>query len=72
MTTTLFNMIKWPYLTSGLPSLSGRRRKLVPGSLPPNISDHLLRDIGLIEGPEARRYGTEMPLSARDLIDRYR
>jgi hypothetical protein len=44
-----------------------------PGALSQrNLSDHLLRDIGLLDGHEAARQLEEPACSSRDLIDRYR
>jgi len=44
-----------------------------PGALSHRyLSDHLLRDIGLLDGHEAARQSAEPACSSRDLIDRYR
>ncbi|PRH85579.1 hypothetical protein C5L14_21605 [Labrys okinawensis] len=37
-----------------------------------DLSYHLLRDIGMLDGYVARREGNQTAFSARDLIDRYR
>jgi len=37
-----------------------------------NLSDHLLRDIGVLDGSTGRDDGREVASSGRDLIDRYR
>ncbi len=39
---------------------------------PSRLSDHLLRDIGALDGQDSRRRPDEPACSARDLIDRYR
>ncbi|WP_156771833.1 hypothetical protein [Labrys sp. WJW] len=37
-----------------------------------DLSDHLLRDIGLLDGSTGWDDGREVASSGRDLIDRYR
>ena len=39
---------------------------------PDDLSDHLLRDIGVLDGSAGRDDGREVASSAWDLIDRYR
>ncbi|MFT4133570.1 MAG: hypothetical protein QM672_25955 [Labrys sp. (in: a-proteobacteria)] len=39
---------------------------------PYDLSDHLLRDIGVLDGNTGRGKGNNGAFSARDLIDRYR
>ncbi|WP_454812361.1 hypothetical protein [Labrys neptuniae] len=51
-----------------LPRTSGRRRLV--GLF--GFSDHLLRDIGVLDGQPVRGRPTEAAASAYDLMDRYR
>ena len=69
MATALLDRIK-PIYSNG----KARPRICKAGTNPgagelPDLSRHLLRDIGLFDGPESR---AEPPRSARDLLDRYR
>jgi hypothetical protein len=70
MTATWFDTIKLPYLSwKRGPRAAGRRSRL-KGT--PNLPQHLLCDIGLLDSAEPRDGGMEVPATARDLIDRYR
>jgi hypothetical protein len=72
MTAGLFSAIRLPYreAKAGLVATTlATRRDAVHL---PNLSAHLLRDIGLIDTSQTRQGKAEPPRSARDLIDRYR
>lgn len=75
MTVVQFYHIDPSYCTAredrqgaGLPRASVRGR--LAGLL--GFSDHLLRDIGVLDGQPVRDRPTEAAASAYDLIDRYR
>jgi hypothetical protein len=70
MTIALFAVIRLPYFR-------WKQRVVVAGCAPqgegaPNLSGHLLRDIGLMDGHETIPARGEPACSARDLSDRYR
>ena len=75
MTVVQFHHIDLSYCTAqegrqgaGLPRTSARGR--LAGLF--GFSDHLLRDIGMLDGQPVRGRPTEAAASAHDLIDRYR
>ena len=72
MTVGLFSAIRLPYQEAKagpVASTLATRRGTVHL---PNLSAHLLRDIGLFDTSETRQVRAEPPRSARDLVDRYR
>ena len=72
MTVGLFSPIRLPYREAKagpVASTLATRRGAVHL---PNLTDHLLRDIGLFDGRQTRQGRAEPPRSARDLVDRYR
>jgi hypothetical protein len=72
MTVGLFSPIRLPYREAKagpVASTLATRRGAVHL---PNLSAHLLRDIGLFDTSETRQVRAEPPRSARDLVDRYR
>ncbi len=75
MTAVQFHHIELSYCNAGEDRQGGRLpRTSAPRHLTGlfGFSDHLLRDIGVLDGRPVRGRPVEAAASARDLIDRYR
>ena len=72
MTAGLFSAIRLPYWEAKAGPLASTLATRQDAIHLPNLSAHLLRDIGLFDGRQTRQGRAEPPCSARDLVDRYR